>query len=146
MTTPSDKDNSYNNDYQERLATKTKRDDHRIEEDEDLEYHPVSKKKKVTNQKFISQTQQNDWNSDEYVEAKNETKSLFTENQLTSKSTKKAPTSNGKQPTKKVAASRDRKVASKPNASSNAKRPSPKAANKRSNDRRAFEISEEDSF
>jgi len=57
-TTPTDKDNSYNNDYQERLATKTKRDDHRIiDEDEDKEYYPISKKKKSDQPKIhISNT------------------------------------------------------------------------------------------
>jgi len=153
-TTPTDKDNSYNNDYQERLATKTKRDDHRIiDEDEDKEYYPVSKKKKVTNQKFISQTQ-NDWNSDEYVEAKNEAKNLFIENQHTSKPTKKVSNnSNGKiqtptTSTKKVAVSRDRKIATKPNTTSNARKPSPKAATKKSNDKRAFvqNFSDDDSY
>jgi hypothetical protein len=80
LSTPSDKDNSYNNDYHiQKEKGKQKRLDLLNDDDEDLEYQPVNKKKKVGNQKFISQTQQNDWNSDEYIEAKN---SLFTEKEL----------------------------------------------------------------
>jgi hypothetical protein len=150
LATPTDKDNSYNNDYQERLATKTKRDDHRImDEDEDKEYYPVSKKKKLSNQKFISSTQQNDWNSDEYVEAKNEAKNLFTENQHAPKPTKKVTNhSNGKtatSTTKKPPVVRDRKVATKSNTTSNARKPSPKAPAKKTNDRRGF-VSDDDSY
>lgn len=73
LTTPSDNDNSFNREYKkQKERNKQKRNVKADEFDEDLEYEPVHKKKKVGNQKFIAQVAQNDWNSDEYVDAKND--------------------------------------------------------------------------
>jgi hypothetical protein len=86
LTTPSDNDNSFNKDYKKQKERGKQKRNTKDDFDEDLEYEPVHKKKKSGNQKFIAQTAQNDWNSDEYVDAKND---LFIETDyLTAKSKK----------------------------------------------------------
>jgi len=92
-----DKDNSYNDQIQlVGQRGKSRRVD-LADEDEDVEYYPAAKKKKGNPPKFnhSQPQQQNDWNSDEYIEAKNTT-SVFIDNVPYSPSAKNAKSKNGR--------------------------------------------------
>jgi hypothetical protein len=100
----------------------------------------VHKKKKVGNQKFIAQVAQNDWNSDEYVDAKND---LFIETDYLTAKSKKISNSAVKREGLLTAKRNAPKGKQQTNTNSNNRKTPPRSPAKKS---RTLVLSEDDSF